>query len=416
MRNGLLKILSLFLLAGAIALSPSFPVGTLSSGKVIEIRVEDILIAVLGLIWIVEFFLSSKKKIEKPPLFLPVLAWLGIGFISVLTNWIFGTLGFERGFFYFLKEVEFFVFYFYVFYQTAEFSLVKKIVNIWFLLAGINFLYVFYQLIVGAPPGKYGEYAIGAICEWGVFPSGCFFLLLFIFLSNIFLYYFRNLNISNFKKGLLYFIGASPLIGAVGSGSKTVFLAVILSLFLTSVLLLRIKPDKKSLFWIFILFVTAFVFIFSVYVRAPAVHRRVNALLNFQTLSNDIKSDRLVFIDDSLKRVLEREDLSSAMIGFGAGYMGEVHNQYLRNFIETGIIGSILFLILISVIIKKSWDGITKRKDDLSIGLSSGLLIATLAMLFCGLTTSPFFVVKPAEVYWFFTALTMAVFVINKRD
>jgi len=42
-------------------------------------------------------------------------------------------------------------------------------------------------------------------------------------------------------------------------------------------------------------------------------------------------------------------------------------------------------------------------------------LVATLTMLFISLATEVFTVVKPSEVYWFFAAITMAVFSINKK-
>ena len=76
------EYLPLILLAAAIGLSPSFSAGMLEGGRVIEIRVEDILIVILGLVWLSNFLISGRKKVEKPPLFLPILAWLGIGFLA----------------------------------------------------------------------------------------------------------------------------------------------------------------------------------------------------------------------------------------------------------------------------------------------------------------------------------------------
>lgn len=124
-------------------------------------------------------------------------------------------------------------------------------------------------------------------------------------------------------------------------------------------------------------------------------------------LQQSIQEDRIDFIKKSAQEASEKESLMSFFIGMGAGSVGEVHNQYLRNFIETGIIGSIIFLILIFAIIRKSWQGFLKNEDNFLVGLSAGLLIATLAMLFCGFATSPFIVVKPSEVYWFFAAMIM---------
>ena len=98
------KILSLILLAGAIAFSPSFKVGTLADEKIIEIRIEDILIFVLGVLLIINFLNLKKTKIEKPPLFSFILIWLCVSLFTVLANWAFSNLALDRGFFYFLKE------------------------------------------------------------------------------------------------------------------------------------------------------------------------------------------------------------------------------------------------------------------------------------------------------------------------
>ncbi|GAG71502.1 unnamed protein product, partial [marine sediment metagenome] len=109
--------LELILLIIAIAFSPSFSAGVIEGGRVVEIRVEDVLIVIFGLAWIASFLISKKEKIKKPPLLLPILAWLGIGFFSILINLIFTNIGISRGFFYFLKEIEFFFLYFFIFYH-----------------------------------------------------------------------------------------------------------------------------------------------------------------------------------------------------------------------------------------------------------------------------------------------------------
>ena len=49
------------LIAAAIALSPSFSAGEIAGGRVIEIRVEDILIVILGLVWLANFLVSGRE-------------------------------------------------------------------------------------------------------------------------------------------------------------------------------------------------------------------------------------------------------------------------------------------------------------------------------------------------------------------
>ena len=51
----------LVILAAAIALSPSFSAGMLEGGRVIEIRVEDILTVILGLVWLANFLVSGRE-------------------------------------------------------------------------------------------------------------------------------------------------------------------------------------------------------------------------------------------------------------------------------------------------------------------------------------------------------------------
>jgi len=407
-----LKILPLILLAIAIALSPSFSAGNLPKGKIIEIRVEDFLILILGFIWLASLLVSRKKKVKKPPLFFPILVWLSFGFLATLTNLIFGNLEIWRGFFYFLKEIEFFFFYFYFFYHIKSINSAKLLIKVWIFLGVLNVGYVLYQIVTGFLTGEYGT---GAICEWGVFPTGAFFLILFIFLLNIFLYYFLNLDISRFKKGFLGIVAISPIIGVFGSCSKTDFLAVLFALFLTIIFFfLRNKSFKSilTIFLILIFIVGIFIFIVK---TVPRAHRLPNVFI-FKKLLGNFERERVGTINDVFENALSQKTPLSGVFGLGKGYVREAHNQYVRNLIETGIIGTIAFLVLIFVIVKKSIYGFLKSKNRLSIGLSAGLLVATLAMLFCSFATEPFIVVKVSEVYWVFTAITMAVLVINKKE
>lgn len=404
----IIKILSLIFLAGAIAFSPSFSVGTLSNGKIIEIRIEDILIFFLGFSLLIGFLASGKTAVEKPPLFFPILIWLSAGLLSVLTNWAFSNLALDKGFFYFLKECQFFVFYFYVFWCVKKIDTVKLLVNIWLVFAFVNVLYVLYQMVSGFRTGEYGTAAIG---EWGVFPTGAFFLLLFVFLFNVFLYYFLSLNISITKKAGLGIMAFSPVLGVFGSASKTVFTAWLFVLFLTFLFFFLRKINLKAVL-VFVLVIVLAIPIFSFALRNVPDLIRVKEIIpvfSFRPLWQSYLNSRFY---DAIQPLFQASLESSAhlpFLGMGKGYVGEAHNQYLRNFIEMGFVSSLTFFILIFAIIGKSWQGFSKSRDGLAIGLSAGLLTATLALLFISFATEPFIVVKPSSVYWFFAGLTMAV-------
>jgi len=417
------------LLISAIALSPSFSAGTFAGGKIIELRIEDFLIVILGLIWIANFLISRKEKIEKPPLLFPILIWLSIAFISVLTNLIFSNLLLDRSFFYFFKYVEIFIFYFYIFYHIKSIDSAKFLIKLWIFLGALNVIFVVYQIMFRASGAqgflatiydgfitkiglRAGEYGAGAIGEWGVFPSGAFFLIIFVFLLNIFLYYFLNQNISIFKKGMLGILMISPALGVFGSASKTNFLALIFTFFLTIFFLFLKKKNFRLIFGTILIFIfLTTLFVFSL--QAPVVERLIPNLSLEYTIGN-YKAGRLDFILPPLKESLEHPFLP--FLGFGVGYVTEAHNQYVRNFIETGIIGSFAFIFLIWVILRKSFQVYSKSQDSFSVGLAAGLLVATFSMLFFSLATDPFIVVKPASVFWSFAALAMAVFTLQKSN
>ena len=61
MTKNCLKILPILLLATSIAISPSFSLGKIEGERMIEIRIEDILLAVLGILWLISFLVKEKS-------------------------------------------------------------------------------------------------------------------------------------------------------------------------------------------------------------------------------------------------------------------------------------------------------------------------------------------------------------------
>jgi len=393
--------LPLILLVTAIAFSPSFSAGVIKGGRIVEIRVEDLLIVILGLIWITNFLISKKDKIEKPPLLLPILAWLGIGFFSILINLIFMNIGISRGFFYFLKEIEFFFLYFYVFYHIKNYDSVNTILYLWVIVGIVNICLIAFQFITDT---GYGAYGPSMFMEKGPFPSGGSFLILFTNLFNIFLHYYPHIKLSKVKKIILLLGVLSISIGVISSGSRTSILGLILVVVL-SMFFYRFKHGAlKSIF--IVLGLLILIGIVSFFISYKVSH--------ISLLQPERAVDSLNLRSEIWKNQIEAMPGNLFYYSFGMGksvrlWTEESHSQYVRNFIETGIMGSVIFFFLIFVIIKKAFRGFLLSKDPLSIGLSSGLLVSTIAMLFISITAEAFLVVKINEVYWFFVAITMSV-------
>ena len=392
--------LPLILLVIAISFSPSFSAGVIEGRRVIEVRAEDVLIVIFGLAWIANFLISKKEKIKKPPLLLPILAWLGIGFFSILINWIFMNIGISRGFFYFLKEIEFFFLYFYIFYHLRNFDSAKFIINFWIVAGVFNICLIIYQLIADI---GYGNYGPSMFMEEGPLPSGGFFLILFANLFNVFLYYYSRLKLSKIKKIVLALCILSLPVGIISSGSRTSILGLVLVVIL-SLFFYQFKYGAlKSIFVILgLLIIIGVIFYF--------VSDKVPYILNLQP-ERALRSigQRAEIWDSQLKAM--PDNIFYYFFGMGKSVLltsDESHSQYVRNFIETGLIGSLIFLFLILYIMKIAIKGWLLKGKTFLTGLSSGLLISTFAMLFISIAAEGFLVVKINEVYWFFAAVTMA--------
>ena len=418
MRNrNWIKILPLFALSAAVALSPSFSAGRLPGGREIELRLEDILIFVLGLVWVLNIILA-RRRAGKAPLLYPILAWLGLSLISTFTNVFLEDLASWRGFFYFLKILEFVVFYLYFFFTLKKLRSVKLIVNFWIILAVLNAAYVFYQALCfyfGAKSfWRFGEYGTAALSEWGVFPTGSFFLILFIFLFNVFIHYFLETDLSKTKKILLGVAVISPAMGVFGSCSKTSFLAFILA-FLCSAFFSLLKKRSfrlyAALFLSLLLIIVIFTFIFK---TVPDAYRLLD-VFSPEKVFADIKNGRIGQTAQTLSDNSPGIKGWKILLGAGRGRVEEAHNQFARDFIEIGVAGTVAFLALVALIFKRALSGVLKGDSNFSVGLSSGLFTATLAMLFCSLATEPFIVVKTSEVYWIFVALAMAALTIKEN-
>ena len=87
---------------------------------------------------------------------------------------------------------------------------------------------------------------------------------------------------------------------------------------------------------------------------------------------------------------------------------------FKKTYLNFGSLG--IFLFLLGMIIRISWYGFSKSADSLTIGLSAGLLAATIGMMVSAMTAEVFLVVKSAEIYWVGTALTMAILANRKRE
>ena len=416
LKKDFFKMLGVLFLALAIGFSPYITIAQLADGRAVKIRMEDILIAILLVLSFFGFFASGKSVIKKPPLLYFILGWLAINFASTMMDLIFTKLYFTRSFFFFLKEVEFFAIYFYVFYYLKSLDAVKFLLKTWMFIGLVSALWIVYVIISGS---KYAYfYGPNTFIEpEGTIASGGFFLIIFLFLFNVFLYYYSSQKISLLKKGFLFIVSVSPVIGVFSSGSRAALMGFVPAFMFTLFIYLIKKGTAKRLFFIAMILLVVFSIFVVAFMSSPYLKR----FIDWDTLKYEVNvghsDSRLSIWGDQLSFFLKKPIF--LFWGFGTGVVlmyGESHSQYVRNIVEVGVIGSVLFFILLFAFVKESLKGYHSN-NNLSVGLSVGFLASTIAMIFISLSTEPFILPKVAEVYWFFTALMVTdIYLLGKES
>lgn len=396
--------LFLILIISAICLSPRFSVGMLFPGRNIDIRAEDIII-LFGIVASLFYVIKYKKyKLDAPILFWPIAGWIAFGLFSVVLNLLFGGLDFVMAFFYFLKELEFFALYFIVYYFIFHSNSEKQLIKYWLFMGLINVFWLVYVFIFNINWSIW--YGPNAFFEpRGPFPSGGFFLILFIFLFNLFIFYYNKLEIKKNTKIIIFISSVLPAIGVISSGSRASILGLFISLIISAVLFLFEELNLATIlkilsFTIFILVV----FLVMLYL-VPNSQRAVNlSHIKWEYNSGDSES-RMGIFKSHLVNLLNHP--RALVMGFGV--RGEAHSQYMRTFLERGIVGILIFFWLMWSILKTSYRGFKEKNAMFKKGLCAGLFASTIVMLLMAIPNDVFMTVKPDEVYWFFTAMTMSV-------
>ena len=93
--------------------------------------------------------------------------------------------------------------------------------------------------------------------------------------------------------------------------------------------------------------------------------------------------------------------------GVGSIALGTADNQYVREILETGLVGFLCLIYMNIVILAASHRVFVMSKDPLIKGFSAGFLGGHVGMLVHAMTISNFYTILTMEVFWFVTALIM---------
>ncbi len=354
---GKYKNVALFLLILVISISPRIHIGTLEYGKLFDLRYEDFFIIIILLSWFM-YSQFTQQKLYVSPLGKYILLYLSLALFSTYIGLLMGWIEPVRAFFYYTKEVEYFLFFLIALNfvkSDKDFNVAVIAILIGGVISGCDILY---QLISGNTGWQrvgFKYYGVSYIGESTPFVAGAYFSIIF-FLSLLLL----RAASSKIVKVISLFCIATAIIGIIGTMTRTIAAAATIVFLIYIYFILREKGSKAKKF-LFVLGITTFVVFVSIiiYNYLKQIELPVGRLIDVQNAKELYRVKRWdeVFVYYlSLFPKSPVFGMGKSITGTGAELvgtsLGEAHNQYIRILVEMGIIGLAVFLFMIYRILK----------------------------------------------------------------
>ena len=385
----------LYILIFSMLLSPEIMTGETGQatlGRGVTLRLEDFLLAVIGLSWFArnavrkELGLFLKTPLNKAILFYGLACILSTG-LGVMT----GRVEIKTGSLYVLKYLEYFIVFFMMVNHVRNTEQIKRFVFCLFLTCFIVSIIGIFQIPGG---GRVSAPFEGEIGEPNTF--GGYLLFIGVVAAGL-LAKTENLKTKQILAVLILCIIPPFLF----TQSRSSYLAIIPAL-----MVLGLMADRR----IIILGVLVLALLISPLFLPEAVKNRVMYTFTQpeakgQILIGDIRLDtstsaRLV----SWKEVLQNWP-KHPLLGYGVTGYQFVDAQFPRVLVETGILGFIAFCYLLFSIFKVTLNNLKELKTPFFQGIGIGFLAGFVGLIVHAIGANTFIIVRIMEPFWFFAGI-----------
>lgn len=395
---GLLKLFSILL----IVFFPIAEVGRIQFSNGVAISLNDILLAVLIIVWAISLF-RKKKSLEKSQLFKPIVAFSVIALVSLLLN--FTNLSFDRfliSFLYLARWVSYALLYFVFKEFDAKFKLRISYVLLFsgFLVVLLGFVqYFFYPSLRNLYYLGWDEHLYRLFSSF-LDPNfaGAFFALFFLFSISFIPDFIKD------KKWLRFSIVSTVAVLTLGALYLTYSRSALIML-IVSVAAYLYLINKKRLVVFILLGILLAIFILpksfqtegTNFLRSASSNARVEGV---KEALGVIQKNPIYGVGfNAYRYARNQQGLSGPNWQISHGAAG-TDNSFLFVLATTGVIGFVVFLWLLYKIFSLGLINIKKNK------LSVVLLSLIAGLIFNSLFINSLFYVLILEWVWIMSALT----------
>lgn len=379
--------IALIILIFSMLLSPEYSAGSVT-GRSIKIRADDVFLIVIFFGWMAKMAVNKELgTLKATRLNTPILAYLGVCFLSSFFAILQGHLTAKESFFYILKYLEYFMLFFMVVNNLKSVRQARRFLFFIFLTC---FFVTIYGLVQAQTVERISA-PFESSNESNTF-AGYLILMLGLIMGSI-LYPAPVVN-RYALVGLLGITGAALLMTLSRSGWVSFFF-----MFLTVIVL-----NRKFRTQLILLFIIG---VILMPVLAPrSVHKRVADTFigpkTYKMLGSRFELDesgqaRIDTWADGINRWTRYP-----VLGNGVPCGTFFDNQYIRVLNETGIVGFCLFtwiLLTIFGVVRRTY--LLMRDDDFAQALCVGFLASYAGLLVFSTASAAFTIIRIMEPFWF---------------
>ena len=392
--------LAMTLLILAMLLSPELSLGAVNRQRAVVIRVEDVLIGVLSIVWLARTAVSGKMGlIPKTPLNRFIGMYVAFFTLSTILGMTSVRLRPLTGTFYILKYLE----YFLIYYLVAGTLRHKRQVVLYLKAFIITFALV--NIYAASQIGHAGRVSApfeGEIGEPNTL-GGYQILLLAVILGL--LTHMRKMR----WRWPLIALAVFSLVPFAYTLSRSSYMAMIPMY--GTLIFFHHRRTRNILIGVMIIAVILSFFFFPQNIkdriRYTFTPQEQETIKPFEIAGVALGPSASARLWDWLR--LYHKWRQRPYLGYGVTGAGFVDSQFIRTLVELGLFGFAAFVGLLWTIFRVTLRIYRRARDDLYKGLALGFLAGHIGMVAHAVTANTFILIRIMEPYWFLAAMVMMI-------